>query len=133
MVVVARVTVDASDAKRLTASFDAATRELPADTRKVVARGAWNIKRDAQRAVTGRPHLPHYPQAITYDTEQTGDTVTAEIGPDKTRRQGPLGNILEYGSPSRAPIPHLGPALQNEQPRFEKALEDAAAKTLDRL
>lgn len=129
----ARVTVDSSDVKRLAATFDEAVRELPAETRKVVARGAYNIKRDAQRAVTGHPHLPHYPQAITYGTEQAGDTVTAEIGPDKTKRQGPLGNVLEYGSPSRAPIPHLGPALQAEQPRFEKALEEAAGKTLDRL
>jgi hypothetical protein len=125
-----RVTVDASDAKRLAATFGDAVEHLPADTRAVVQRGAWNIKRDAQRAVTGHPHLPHYPQAITYDTEQAGDTVTAEIGPDKTRRQGPLGNVLEYGSPTRPPIPHLGPALQNEQPRFEKALGDAAVKSL---
>lgn len=125
-----RVTVDNSDTKRLAAAFDDAVREVPQETRKVVQRGAFNIKRDAQKRISGRSHLPHYPSAITYDTQDTPTGAHGEIGPDKDRLQGPLGNILEYGSPARPPIPHLAPALEAEAPKFQKALEDATLKAI---
>jgi len=55
----------------------------------------------------------------------------AEIGPDKLRRQGPLGNLLEYGSVHNAPHPHMIPAAEAEQPRFEQAMEDLSARLLE--
>lgn len=126
------ITVDSSDPKRLAASFDAEAKALPDDTRKVVQRGAYNIKKDAQRRISGHPHLPHYPNAITYDSIEKPGKVEAEIGPDKSRRQGPLGNIIEYGTVRNAPLPHLGPALEAEAPRFEKALADLAEQAAQR-
>lgn len=126
------VAVDSSDAKRLAVALETAAKVAPEETRKVIARGALNVKRDAQRRISGHPHLPHYPASITYDTELTPTGASAQVGPDKRRPQGPLGNILEYGSPSRPPIPHLGPALQAEEPRLVKALEDLAARLVDR-
>ena len=62
------ITADSSDAKRLAAAFDQAARVAPDETRKVVQRGAHNIKKDAQKRISGHPHLPHYPNAITYDS-----------------------------------------------------------------
>lgn len=122
------ITVDTSDARRLAAAFDQAAKVAPEETRKVVQRGALNIKKDAQRRISGHPHLRHLPAAITYDSVQTGRGATAEIGPDKTRRQGPLGHLPEYGSVNNPPMPYLAPALQAEEPRFVQALEDAALK-----
>lgn len=101
------------------------------EARKVVAKGALNIKTDARRRVSGLAHIPSYPNSITYDTVELASSATAEIGPDKSKRQGSLGNILEYGSPKRAPIPHMLPAAETELPKFEAAMNALAVKALD--
>lgn len=98
--------------------------------RGVVAKGALNIKQDAQRRVTGLRHAPAYPRSISYDTHETAGSVWAEIGPDKSRRQGALGNLIEYGSKKNAPRPHMRPAADAERPRFEAALEALAVKAI---
>lgn len=100
------------------------------DVAAVVSKGALNIKNDARRRARGLKHAPAYPSSITYDTYFSLRGPTAEIGPDKTRRQGALGNLIEYGSVNNPPHPHLRPAADREQPRFEKALEDLSIKML---
>lgn len=94
------------------------------EVRKVVSKGALNIKTSAIRRISGHPHSPAYPRSIGYNTYQLSEAVRAEIGPDKDKRQGALGNILEYGTVNNPPIPHLGPALTEESPRFERAMGD---------
>jgi hypothetical protein len=102
-----------------------------AEARKVVQKGALNIKTDARRRASGLRHAPAYPSSITYDSHETASGGWAEIGPDKGRRQGALGNILEYGTPKNAPIPHMRPAAEAELPKFAKAMEDLAVKALE--
>lgn len=96
----------------------------------VVSRGALNVKNDAVRAISGHPRSRHYPRTIGYDLLPDAAGITAEIGPDKERMQGALGNILEFGTSNNAPIPHLGPALDLEEPRFVAAIATAAAGAL---
>lgn len=98
----------------------------------VVRKGATNIVKDARRRAEGNRYAPHYPASITFDAEWKGAGYEAEIGPDKDRPQGPLGNILEYGVPSKntAPQPHLRPALDGEEPKFERAIADLADELL---
>jgi hypothetical protein len=98
----------------------------------VVAKGALNIKTDAARRASGIAHAPAYPRSIGYDLFHTPWTSQAKIGPDKDKRQGALGNILEYGTVKNAPVPHLNPALDAEEPRFVKALGDVASGLLER-
>lgn len=95
----------------------------------VVEKAALNIKNDARQRATGIPHAGGYPFSIKY--ERVG--LRAEIGPEIGGRQWGLGDILEYGVPSRntAPRPHLGPALAAEAPKFEQFLAEAAIKALD--
>lgn len=94
------------------------------DVEAVVTKGALNIKKDAAQRISGHAHAPHYPKSISYDVKRTMGGIEAEIGPDKNRRQGALGNILEFGTSKNAPLPHLGPALDAEEPKYVKALED---------
>jgi hypothetical protein len=101
-----------------------------ADAAAVVAKGALNIKRDAQRRVTGLKHAPAYPYSIGFDLKTTLAQTSAEIGPDKQKRQGALGNLIEYGSVNNPPRPHILPATEAEIPKFEKALEALAKKAL---
>ena len=119
---------ESPELRRLAADFDEAADIAPREARKVVAKGALNIKAGARRRVSGHAHLPGYPHAITYDSHETPGGGYADVGPDKTKAQGALGNIIEFGGLREAPIPHMGPAADLEQPRFEKAMADLAVR-----
>lgn len=122
--------VDLTEVRILANDLADAPNRIVAAVEPVVSKGALNIKKDAVRLITGHPRSRHYPRTISYDIEINGREICAEIGPDKERMQGALGNILEFGTSNNAPIPHLGPALILEEPRFPDAVVDAAARTL---
>jgi hypothetical protein len=113
------------------ADLEAADAELLDKTEKVVGRGMFNIKRDWKARWTGYAHIPHLPNAINYDVTRHGDDISGEVGPDKNKRQGPLGNLIEFGSENNAPIPGGLPALAAEEPKFTNALADMLEKLLD--
>jgi hypothetical protein len=114
--------------------LEAAAERMPAEARAVVSKGALNIKNEWRDAWDDlREHAKHVHKSIGYDISQAGgDEIIANIGPDANRDklQGPLGGIIEFGSPTSAPIPGGGPALLRESPRFEDALGDAAERLL---
>ena len=122
---------DTSEVREFAAVLDRAAGVAPVEARKVVARGALNVKRDAQHRVSGSQHFPKLARAFSYDSHETPAGGWAEIGPDAARPQGNLGFIPEYGSLRTAPRPYMLPAGQAEQPRFEKALQDLAARALE--
>lgn len=122
--------VDASELDDLGDDLVKAAGAAHGETRAVVQRGALNIKTDAQRRLGSSGHLRHLGRAVTYDTQATPTGASAEIGPDKTRKQGKLGHIPEYGTRKNKPKPYLAPALEAEAPRFAKALEAAGVKVL---
>jgi hypothetical protein len=95
----------------------------PDEARKVVQKGLLNIKNDWRRRWTGHPHAPRLPYAITYDSVAVGPRIMGEVGPDKDKPQGALGNLFEYGSVNNPPIPGGAPALEAERPKFERAME----------
>lgn len=101
------------------------------EVRKVVSKGLLNIKKETKSRWQGLAHAPALPNAVTYDTATSGTGASGEVGPDKARRQGALGNLLEYGSVHNAPIPGLNPALDAEEPRFLRALEDLGGDLLE--
>jgi len=123
--------VDHHDLDRWTLRLGEAVSAAPDEAAKVVEKGALNIKKGAQARVSGLRHAPAYPRSITYDMGWDLRGPVAEIGPDKTKRQGALGNILEYGTVNNAPIPHIKPATDEELPRYERAMEDLAARLLE--
>ena len=99
---------------------------------KRVERGAANIKKAWKARWTGHPHIPYLPDAVSYDVHETTSGFSAEVGPDKHKRQGPLGNIIEFGTLNNAPIPGGAPALDEEEPRFVNTMRDLAETALDR-
>lgn len=121
---------ESPELRKLTVDLDAAADVAPAEVRKVVAKGALNIKTGARRRVSGHAHLPRYPHSITYDSTATPTGGHADIGPDKSKPQGPLGNIIEFGGLREAPIPHMGPEAEQELPRFERAIADLGERLL---
>lgn len=116
----------------LVADLRRAESSIQRNAAAVVERGALNVKNDARQFAQGIAHAPLYPESIDYSIHPAGlsGVIWAEIGPDKSKPQGPLGNLLEYGSVNNAPLAHLGPALDIEGPKFIAAIGAAAEAAL---
>ncbi|WP_405019553.1 hypothetical protein OHV05_24455 [Kitasatospora sp. NBC_00070] len=115
------MTADTSELGILSARIARAGAEIEREAAAVVARGALNIKNDwrANARQTAGRHARIYPASIGYDLHPLpGGGARAVIGPDKDLPQGPLGNILEYGSASSPPHNDGGRAFLAEEPRF---------------
>jgi hypothetical protein len=126
----AGIQVDISQLTALAADLRKHSRETPSKLVPVVSKGALNIKKDWQAKWAGLSHLPALASAVTYDVKVGAATIEAEIGPDKGRAQGALGNIAEFGTSKNAPRPGGAPALAAEEPRFVTAIEKIAAGIL---
>lgn len=117
----------------LAADLARAAREAPDEVRKVTQKGLLNIKKDWQATWSGHPRIRMLPGTITYDSQQTGDKVSGEVGPERGRTGAALANLIEYefGGIHSAPIPGGGPALDRERPRYERALGDLEVRLLE--
>lgn len=94
------------------------------------------VKRGAQAKVGRRKHFKQAAQAITFDVTARKSEIESEIGYDKARPAGKLGNLVEYGAPGSpnalTPGNELQTTLHEEEADFvkglSKALEDAEKK-----
>lgn len=117
--------IEANGLDHLIADLTAAPAKAQWAARGIIDREARHVQDDARSFAPGGSHLPSYAASITYDVTHAGaGVIEAEIGPDKDLPQGPLGNLLEYGSVNNGPQSHLGPALDLGGPRVEKAFGD---------
>lgn len=85
-----------------------------------------------ERRRSGRS-APAEPSSITFDVEVASiglGFIEAVIGPDKALRQGPLGNLLEFGSVNNPPHNYGGRALKTEAPKLEHDMAALALETL---
>lgn len=112
------------------ADLEAFPVRLLVNTRKAVQVTSQKVRDDARNRIKGHKYLPAYPYSITYDTKVTAEGIEGEIGPDKGRAQGPLGNIVEYGTSKNAPIPHLGPALDANAEDLVAGIEIAVRQAI---
>lgn len=122
--------VEVTGLRELVADLTRAESRSVDEVDKVVAKGALNIKSDWSRRWSGHPHFPALARSVTYDQFHTPWTSSAEIGPDKGKPQGALGNVIEFGTEHNAPIPGGLPALDAEAPKFERSLADLAERLL---
>jgi hypothetical protein len=125
---------NSSGLRGLSDDLRAAVERLVPEAKKVVGKGCLEVKRDAKRVIRARSrrgYLPHYPRSISYEVKAAGAVITGEIGPDPAKPQGGLGGLLEYGSINNAPIPHLGPALDREEPVIARYLEELGVSVLE--
>lgn len=113
-----------TDLGRWIDDLERAPAEVRKGVRPVVARGLLNIKTGVQRRWKGLGNAPALGRAVTYDVRATPLGAAGEVGPDKDKRQGALGNIIEHGTVNNPPHPALAPEGDLEEPRFVKAMED---------
>lgn len=124
---------DSPDLERFVTDLLQAPAKVGPAVHAVVNRGALNIKNDARKRFEEQRvggYLPHYSRSITYDVSSAGHVVSAVVGPESDKVQGPFGPGIEYGSVNHAAMPHLNPALDAEEPRFVDQIGDAAVRVL---
>lgn len=130
-----RFEIDTTELDQLTADLGAIPASAGVLVSKAVEVSARNVRDHWRDAASGFRRAPHYHRSITYDMSSfTGFGVTvlqAEIGPDKDRTQGALGNLIEYGSVNNPPHNQGQAALEAVQDDFEKGL-DMALETAER-
>jgi hypothetical protein len=118
----------------LAAALLASSAKAIAGTRAIVQKGAANIKTGARTNAIASAPTRHAgaPYAITYDTTIKATTIVAEIGYDKDKPGGALGNLLEFGGGKDHSPPHrdLARALESEEPRFVTQMDLMAGKLL---
>jgi hypothetical protein len=123
------MTADVRQMLALAAAIDRAAATAERRVKPVVVKGAMNIKRDWRahaRTAAGR-HARRYPSSITFDVAPVPGGVRAVVGPDKALPQGPLGNLLEFGSANNPPQMSGARALITEAPKFLAAMDGVAA------
>lgn len=136
------IQIDASDISKLAADIGKAPSKSGRTLRQAIEVTAVKIRDTAREKASGLEHAPAFPASITYDVganlsllretfgDGGADTLIAEIGPDKDRPQGALGNLLEYGSVNNSPRGIMHGALQENQADFEKGIDKAIDQAL---
>jgi hypothetical protein len=130
------MSADIADITKFVEELKGAAKDARSEARKVVTKGALNIKRDAVRTLRGQTarggsSLDWLPIAVGYDITSGGDVTEAEIGPDQGISG--LGRGVEFGSSHHAPMPFLLPAFDREAPKFLDALTTAVVGAFGKL
>ncbi len=118
---------------------------MPIYKRAAVETGR-SVRDTARENAAGMAHAPAFPQSITHgfvgDSHGGGALgafvgrdfgrydIVMEIGPDKDRPQGALGNLIEYGSVNNPPMGILHGALQAHEADWERAIDRATDEAL---
>lgn len=121
---------DYSDLTKLAADLGTVPAKSGPNIRKAFEVTSVNVKKAWQEPLKGSASLAGLPSALGYDIETDGTSIKSEIGFDKNRSQGPLGNISEFGSPTIAPRGFGLTALEANQADFQKGLEIAISDAL---
>lgn len=143
--------VDNSDFSRLASDLGRASDASWRNMQTAIEVTARNVKDTWRDNAKGMPHAPAFPFSITYDvgvgwdqsvgqavesvvsgsvSSARGTTLRAEIGPDKGRAQGALGNLIEYGSVNNAPMGLGHGALQANEADFERGIDKSVDDAL---
>lgn len=125
------MSADASEVFAYANHLEQAITTAEPELKKVTERGAFNIKRNSQRRLSGisrRHYLKHYYRSLSYDVDDDG--LGADIGPDAAKLQGGMGRGVEFGSVHTPPFPHLYPSLDEEEPKYLDQVSRALIKAL---
>ena len=110
--------IDLSEVRALATDLGKVPREVEKEADRVLERGALGVKNvmvaDAQRH-TG--HAKHFHRSLSYD-RSPGSRLSYEVGPDKDRMQGALGNLLYFGSRNNGPTLDIEAGMVAEEPRL---------------
>jgi hypothetical protein len=120
---------DFSELYKLAADLDAAAADIQKPLKTALNVTSMKVKKSAQAKVRGRKQLGQAASAITFDVTTRAGEVESEIGYDKSRAVGKLGNLIEFGAPasgnSLSPGNELQTSLHEEEADFIRGIEIA--------
>ncbi len=129
--------VDFGELDRLAADLGSAPQTLPKYLRKALEGTARDVKDDAVKRVGSRKYFKGGASAIDYELSGFSGAASgmdAEIGYNKSRRAGRLGNLIEFGAPrsnnSLPPGGELQKALTANREDFERGIVAAVDDAL---
>lgn len=97
------IEVDFTELIELAEDFEKLAATLPARIVQAVEHTAYSVSDDAKDAVLRRHYFKGAASAIDYEMKGVSGAVSsidAEVGYNKSKRGGRLGNLLEYGAPN---------------------------------
>jgi hypothetical protein len=103
------------------------------DVDAVVQKGALNVKKEMAYSAVWSKHFKGMARAISYDSHYLFGRVRYEVGPDKGRPGGALGNIAYFGTSRGGGTLDIEQPLRSEGPRLQSALKDLADKWAGQL
>jgi hypothetical protein len=103
------------------------------DVDSVLKKGAQNVKEEMSADATDSEHFKGMAGSISYDSRYSIGTPRYEVGPDKGRRGGALGNIAYFGTSRGGGTLDIEKPLRNEEPRLTAALDALAARWADQI
>ena len=122
---------DMSEVNELAQELVKSEAKVRDEGKRIVKRGAMNVKRTARQMIlasAGSRHPKWYPSSIDFDLDDDG--LVAEVGPRLGKKQAFLGKILEYGTATNPPHPHMNPAADEEEPRMQDAVANMVKRAL---
>jgi len=126
------ISIDSSPLHELAAALGEVASSAGPYIRDAMERTAIDVKADWRDAASGHRSLRRYPYSIGYDfvgLQSFGSTlIRCDIGPDKGKKQGALGNIVEYGSPTSSPHHWGDKALEAHSDQFHDLVTEALEK-----
>jgi hypothetical protein len=67
--------------------------------------------------------IPHYPESIDAELTFSIRAITVEVGPNKAKKQGSLGHLIELGTETSPPHLHGLRAMTDNEANVERALD----------
>ncbi len=129
------VSVDFSELTRLAADLGTMPETAGPFINSAVQSTSRNIKKAAAKKVGKRKHFKQAAAAIDYEIKAVfGQVIQSEIGFDKDKPAGPLGNLTEFGAPGApnalTPGNELQTSLEENQEDFVRGLQQAGEDAL---
>jgi hypothetical protein len=126
------VFVDFSELNQIAAALADVPANAGKHVRAAVEVTSVKVKKSWREKLDGSRTLPGLPFAVTYDviTSSTlgrDSVIQSEIGFDKDKNQGPLGNVSEFGTVNNPPRGFGLAALQENLKDYEDGLAQALA------
>jgi len=123
---------DFSEVRALATDLGRTTRAVEKEADKVLERGALGVKNamqeDAKASHSG--YAKRFASSISYDRRYGVGRMSYEIGPDKSRPQGALGNLLYFGSRNNGPTLDIEAGLAAEEPRLMSEMQQMLGRVL---
>ena len=125
--------IDTSEVQRLATNLGKVAGGAVKDVDAVFKKGAQNVKDEMQADARGSVHFKGMAGAISYDSAYRVGASRYEVGPDKDRKGGALGNIYYFGTSRGGGSGDIEKPIRSEAPRLESALLDLADEFGGRL